>query len=114
MLNKKFKHHSWFIKSNMTVKDFLDYVLSNSGDFYITTKNKFKTNNLFDEPEIEYRLNDGRCSMKLEYQERNYLAENNDYFKTKLPPVNKNYMMSIISANGEPIDDIHDIVYFSR
>jgi hypothetical protein len=112
MLNEKFKHHAWFKDKNMIVKEFLDYVLSN-GDFHIKTKTQCN-DNLLEQPKIEYYLSDNRYSMKLGYQERNYLAEHSGYFKTRLPQVNPNYMMAIIAVNGEPIADTHDIVYFSR
>jgi len=84
MLNKKFKHHSWFKGSTMTVKEFLDYVLKHSGDFIIKIKNVLQTNNLFDKPILIYYLSDRRCSYKLNSKEARYLAEHDDYFKSKL------------------------------
>lgn len=113
MLNDQFKHRAWFIGETMTVKQFLDYVLSN-GDFTITTKSKADSNDLLSEPVTTYYLSDRRYSMKLDYQERNYLASKDEYFKSKLPKVTENYMMAIIAKCGEPIEDIHDIVYLSR
>jgi len=114
MLNKKFKHNTWFKNSDMTVKQFLDYVLAHNGDFIIKQKKKFDSDELFSDCKTEYHLTDRRCSIKLDYQERNYLALNSEYFKSKLPQANENYLMAIIAASGEPIADNHDIVYLSR
>ena len=114
MLKKPFKHHAWFKGKTMTVKEFLDYVLSHSGDFTVVSKASLRSNNLFDDTISEYRLTDGRYSMRLDYQERSYLAEHSEYFASKLPPMNPNYMMAMIAANGEPIQSDHDVVYLSR
>lgn len=84
MLEQKFKHKSWFKDSNITVKDFLDYVLQHSGDFFIKVKNTLKTDNLFDIPLATYYLTDNRYSYKLNIEECKYLSDNNNYFKSKL------------------------------
>lgn len=34
MLEQKFKHKVWFKNTNITIKEFLDYVLDHSGDFF--------------------------------------------------------------------------------
>ena len=114
MLSKQFKHNHWFKGDEMTVKQFLDYVLEHNGDFIIKTKQTLKSDNLFDDPITEYYLSDRRYSMKLDYQERNYLALHDDYFKSKLPQANENYLIAIIAASGEPIADTHDVIYLSR
>lgn len=114
MLRNKFKHNTWFNNSDITVKQFLDYALEHSGDFIIETKTHANSDNLLENPSIEYYLSDRKYNFRLDYQERNYLALNNDYFKFKLPKANGNYMMAIIAKSGEPIDDDHDIVYLSR
>ena len=84
MLSNKFRHGTWFKKSNITVKDFLDYVLLNYSDFYIKTKEKCESDILFSEPTKDYYLTDHRCSYKLSQEEQNYLSEHNDYFKKRL------------------------------
>lgn len=114
MLDKNFKHSAWFKGESITVKQFLDYVLSHSTDFIIKEKSKANSSDLFAEPEREYYLSDRRYSMKLGYQERNYLAEHDKYFRSKLPPVNKNYMMAVIAVSNEPIQYDGDLVSFSR
>ena len=114
MLDKNFKHPAWFNGERMTVKQFLDYVLSHSGDFIIKEKSKATASDLLADPEKEYYLSDRRYSMKLGYQERNYLAENDEYFRSKLPQVNKNYMMAVIAVSNEPIQYDGDLASFSR
>jgi len=114
MLDKNFKHPAWFNGESMTVKQFLDYVLSHSGDFIIKEKSKANASDLFAEPEKEFYLSDRRYSMKLGYQERNYLAEHDEYFRSKLPQVIKNYMDVVIAASNEPLQYDGDLVSFSR
>jgi len=114
MLNKTFKHSAWFKGESMTVKQFLDYVLSHSGDFIVKEKSKAIASDLLADPEKEYYLSDRRYSMKLGYQERNYLAEHNEYFRSKLPQVITNYMDVVIAASNEPIQYDGDLVSFSR
>lgn len=86
MLNTNFKHSKWFKGQQITVKEFLDYVLSVSGDFHI--KQKFKSINhyLFD-GYYEYFLTDGNSSYKLDKEDCLYLANNNEYFRNKLKEV---------------------------
>jgi len=112
MLSDNFKHKYWFIGQELTVKEFLDYVLTHDGDFGIKQKSKVK--DLFDNPDIDYYLCDGRYTYKLGYQERNYLAKNSKYFSHRLPKFIDNYMNVIISANNEPIKDNISYVEFSR
>jgi hypothetical protein len=83
MLNKKFNHRKWFRGSTMTVKEFLDYVLTASGDFYIKTKLKLIDNSLFDGT-YEYFLTSEGGSFKLDKEDCIYLANNNEYFKERL------------------------------
>ena len=114
MLSDKFKHRNWFKGNAMTNKDILDYVLKNSSDFIIIKKAQLKTDVLTDEPNIEYFISDRRYKLKLDYQERNYLAVHNSYFAERLPKAEKNWFLSVISSLGEPIKDGHDLIYFSR
>lgn len=114
MLKKRFKHHAWFKEKEMTVKQFLDYVLSNHSDFAICEKRKLMGNDLLAEPVTEYFLTDGRYKMKLGYQERNYLASKSEYFKNRLPTVNPKYLEVVINANGEPLRYEKGLIEFSR
>ena len=84
MLEHKFKHKAWFKNSNITVKEFLDYVLEHSGDFFIKVKNNLDTDNLFDSPTTTYYLTDNRYSYKLDAEEITYLTDHDDYFRNKL------------------------------
>ncbi len=51
--------------------------------FFIKVKSTLKTDNLFDAPMNTYYLTDNRYSHKLNVEECKYLAEHNDYFKSK-------------------------------
>jgi hypothetical protein len=83
LLTKKFKHKHWFLNSDITVKEFLNYVLA-SGDFIIKEKSICKSDNLLEDPEKVYYLSDRKYSYKLSQEEFEYLADNNEYFKSKL------------------------------
>ena len=82
MLNSKFKHSKWFKGQPMTVKQFLDYVLSSYGDFYIKSKFKSIDGLLFDGI-AEYYLTSAGGSYKLDKEDCLYLASNNEYFRKK-------------------------------
>ena len=84
MLNKKFNHKHWFKDSNITVKDFLDYVIAYNGDFFIKIKMKSKGNILFSDLEKIYYLADNRYTYKLNLEESKYLSDNNEWFKKEL------------------------------
>jgi len=89
MLEKKFKHTTYFKGADMTVKQFLDYVINHYGEWYIKSKPILETNNLFETPKKEYYLtcsDNGRLrgKYKLDTEDIKYLSEHNDYFKSKL------------------------------
>jgi hypothetical protein len=86
MLNKQFHHAKWFKGNRMTVKEFLDYILSVSGDFHIKKKFVSIDNSLFD-GHYDYYLTDGNSSYKLDKEDCLYLSSNNEYFKEKLTEV---------------------------
>lgn len=82
MLNNKFHHHAWFKGEKITVKEFLDYVLSHSDDF--TIRNKINTvGNMLITSEVSNVLTDGRYTYELSHEESFYLAEKNEYFKRR-------------------------------
>lgn len=85
MLDRKFRHKHFFIDQEMTVKEFLDYVLK-CGDFHIKVKYKSVSNNLFDNPEKIFYLvcDESKYTYKLNQDECNYLAEHNNYYKKKI------------------------------
>lgn len=56
MLNKKFKHSTYFQGENMTVKQFLDYVLSNPSNWIIKNQSTINGGLLLSEPEHTYYL----------------------------------------------------------
>lgn len=86
MLNVKFKHPKWFKGQSMTVKQFLDEVISAYGDFCI--KSKFKSvDGLLFEGITEYYLTSTGGSYKLDKEDCLYLASNNEYFRNKLKEV---------------------------
>lgn len=114
MLNHTFKHHAWFLGEHMTMKQFLDYVLSVPGDFIIKVKTRADANDLFATPKEEYFLSDRRYTLKLGYQERNYLSEHSTYFQSKLPTFQEHYLNVIIAANNEPLCFDGDLVAFSK
>lgn len=111
MLDNKFKHHAFFKGKDMTVKQFLDYVVHNSGDWIIEVRQTMNEVELFSDYSPSYYLSDGRYGYKLGYQERNYLALSNDYFESKLPPVDRGYMMVVMTIGGEPIEHAYDVIY---
>jgi len=89
MLNKKFKHSTYFKGENMTVKQFLDYVLSNPSDWIIKNQSTINGGLLLSEPEHAYYLtcyDSGRTrsKYKLDTEDAKYLSKHNDYFKSKL------------------------------
>ena len=89
MLEKKFKYSTYFKGENMTVKQFLDFVLEHAGDWYIKSKSKIESDNLFDTPVEQYYLtcsDNGRLRGRynLDTEDKTYLAEHNEYFKSKL------------------------------
>lgn len=83
MLDAQFKHAKWFKGQKMTVKDFLDYVLSVSGDFCIISKYNSDNGILFD-GSCEYFINGEGGKYKIDREDAAYLAEKNTYFKSKL------------------------------
>jgi hypothetical protein len=86
MLNKQFHHAKWFKGNRMTVKEFLDYILSVRGNFHIKKKFKSIDNSLF-VGYYDYYLTDGNSSYKLDKEDCAYLAAHNNYFKSKLMEV---------------------------
>jgi len=84
MLNDKLKskQRTWFKGSNMTIQEFLDYACSNDSDFIIIKK--YKSDNLFEEPDIINYLSDRRCEMPLDKEECEYLSSKNEYFHSKI------------------------------
>lgn len=88
MLDKKFKNSMYFKGANMTVKQFLDYVINHPGDWYIKSK-PISSDELFSIPKYTYYLScydNGRTrgQYKLDNEDMAYLAEHNNYFKSKL------------------------------
>lgn len=89
MLNRKFRNSTYFIDRDMTIKQFLDYVLNCYGDWTIIKKPIIATDKLFELPDYEYYLTcyDGsrtRGRYKLGEEERAYLSEHSEFFKERL------------------------------
>jgi len=84
MLNDKLKskQRAWFKGSDMTIREFLDYACSNDGDFIILKK--YKSSNLFEEPDVINYLSDRRYTMLLDKEECEYLSKNNEYFHSRI------------------------------
>lgn len=85
MLQNKFKHRAWFKGEHLTVKDFLDYVVSRDGCSYFSVRSKFKSESgsLFDGDYEIYLTGEGG-RYKLDTEDQAYLAEHNEYFRKRL------------------------------
>lgn len=84
VLNKKFKHHKWFLEG-VTVAYALDY-FAKCGDFYIGKKPARKqSDNLLDDIVYEEVLMccEDRLTYKLNEVEKSYFLERKEYWKKK-------------------------------
>ena len=81
-LNKPFKHKTWYVNSDLTIRDFLELV-AESRSFYVKKKAKHHTDNLLDEAKITYVLTseEGRGSYKLTDEEFSIFNARRDFWR---------------------------------
>lgn len=83
MLNRRFKHHTWYrgSKHKYTIKEVLQQLAANS-NFYITKKiSKEQSNDLFAETNYDTVLTDRRCTYRLTDQEKDYFLKCRDKYE---------------------------------
>ena len=81
-LNKPFKHKTWYINSDLTIRDFLE-LAAESRNFHVEKKVKYRTDNLLEELTITYVLTteEGRGSYKLTDEELNIFNTRRDFWR---------------------------------
>lgn len=80
-LNKPFKHKTWYVNSNLTVREFLE-LAAESHNFHVEKKAKY-TDNLLEEPSMTCMLTteEGRGSYKLTAEELNIFNTRRDFWR---------------------------------
>lgn len=92
-LNNKFSSPHWFIGEDMTIKEFLDYVLEHEGDFVATTSRVSVPEGFNADGETRLLtfytgctvpvLSDSRYSRRMTSDEVEYLAAHSEYFAAR-------------------------------
>ena len=101
LLDRKFIHHSWFVKQGVTRKFAMDY-FAKSCDFSLAQKPaKKQSNNLLADIIYDDVITDGHCTYRLSCEEKKYYLERKEYWNKQKKIESEKWLSSKIDFNTE-------------